>query len=245
MFKNAKTLADNKLCHQTCPIACVVTQDDYLLCFYFLPGRPKVSLSFGPSYIEKNKNITLPTCHVTSYPPAVITWSKGLGELVRGRAVSKYGQLSITNAQKKDSGLYKCKATNILGYDSAVTHLSVVELPQFTVRPPGQLKEVTNRNITVPCQAIGDPKPTVTWVKENGELPLGRSQVSADGTLQIWNTREEDSGRYTCMAASAVVLKAAFSVMKLTVTTGGRIIPIHFSLTCSFTRELLIRYPGL
>ena len=175
---------------------------------------------------------------MTSYPPAVITWSKIHGELVRARTVSKDGQLSIKNAQKKDSGLYKCKATNILGYDSAVTLLSVVELPQFTVRPPGQLKEVTNHNITVPCQAIGDPKPTVTWVKENGELPLGRSQVSVDGTLQIWNTREEDSGRYTCMAASAVVLKAALSVMKLTVTTRGRTLRIHLSLTYSFTRKL-------
>lgn len=181
---------------------------------YFFPGKPKVSLSFGPSYVEKNKNITLPTCYVISYPPAVITWSKVHGELVQGRAVSKDGQLSITNAQKKDSGLYKCKATNILGYDSVVTHLSVVELPTFTVRPPEELKEFTNHNITVTCQATGDPKPTVTWVKENGELPLERSKVSLEGTLQIWNAKEEDSGRYTCMAASAEVFKA-FSVMKL------------------------------
>ena len=167
---------------------------------------------------------------MTSHPPALITWSKGLGELVRTRAVSKYGQLSITNAQKKDSGLYKCKATNILGYDFAVTHLSVVELPQFTVSPPGHL-EVRNHNITVLCQAIGDPKPTVTWMKENGELPLGRSQVSVDGTLQIWNIKEEDSGIYTCIAASAVVFKA-FSVMKL--TTRGKILPIHLSLPSSY-----------
>ncbi|XP_020607881.1 protein turtle homolog A-like isoform X2 [Orbicella faveolata] len=183
-------------------------------------SKPKVSLSFGTSYVERNKNITLPTCHVTGYPPAVITWSKVHGELVQARALSKDGQLSITNAQKKDSGLYKCKATNILGYHSAVTHLSVVELPQFTVRPPGQLKMSTNRNIRVPCQATGDPLPTVTWVKENGELPLGRSKVSVDGTLQVWNTKEEDSGRYTCVAASAEVFRA-FSVMKLTVTECG------------------------
>ena len=208
----------------------------------FHPGKPKVSLSFGPSYVEKNKNITLPTCHVTSYPPAVITWSKGLGELIQARAVSKDGQLSITNAQKKDSGLYKCKATNILGYDSAVTHLSVVELPQFTARPPEQLKELLNRNITIPCRATGDPKPTVTWVKENGELPLGRSTVSVDGTLQIWNTKEEDSGRYTCVAASAVKFKA-LSVMKLTVTR-GRIFHAHHSLTYSFTRTFWSLYPA-
>ena len=164
---------------------------------------------------------------MTSYPPAVITWSKVHGELVRARTVSKDGQLSITSAQKKDSGLYKCKATSILGHDSAVTHLSVVELPQFTVRPPEQLKELTNHNITVPCRATGDPKPTVTWAKENGELPLGRSTVSVHGTLQMWNTKEEDSGRYTCMAASSALLEKAFSVMKLTVRKGGRILCIR------------------
>ena len=142
----------------------------------------------------------------------------------------KDGQLSITNAQKKDSGLYKCKASNILGQHFAVTHLSVVELPQFTVTPPAQLKEFTNHNVTVPCQATGDPKPTVTWMKENGELPFGRSKVSVDGTLEIWNTKEEDSGRYTCMASSAVIFKA-FSLMKLTVTTGGTILPTLVLLT--------------
>jgi len=146
----------------------------FVLFFNFLAGKPKVSLSFGPTYVEKNKNITLPTCHELAYPPAVITWSKVHGEVVQGRALSKDGQLSITNAQKKDSGLYECQATNILGHHSAVTHLSVVELPQFTVRPPGQLKAFANHNITIPCQAPGDPKPTVTWIKENGELPLGR-----------------------------------------------------------------------
>ena len=214
--------------------------------FFFifsLTGKPNVSLSFGTSYVEKNKDITLPTCHVTSYPPAVITWSKVHGELVRARAVSKDGQLSIKTAQKKDSGLYKCQATNILGYDSAVTHLSVVELPQFTVRPPRQLKEVTNHNITVPCQAIGDPKPTVTWMKENGELPLGRSHVSVDGTLQIWNTREEDSGKYTCMARSATVLDKAFSVMNLAVSPRGKIFHIRLSLTYFFTHKFLLFFP--
>ena len=189
--------------------------------------------------MERNKDITLLTCHVIGHPPAVITWSKVHGELEQARTVSKDGQLSITNAQKKDSGLYKCKATNILGYDSAVTHLSVVELPQFTVRPPGQLKEFTNHDIAVTCKATGDPKPTITWMKENGELPLGRSKVSVDGTLQIWNAKEEDSGIYTCMAASAAVFKT-FSVMKLSVTTKGSIFP---SFTNVFLDLFILVFP--
>ncbi len=194
--------------------------DNNVVFNFFIAGRPKVSLLLGPSYVEKGKNINLPTCHVTGFPPAVITWSKVRDDLLKTRSILKDGQLSVTNAQKQDSGLYNCKASNILGHASAVTQLVVVELPQFTVSPPSRLKEFTNKNITVPCQAAGDPKPTVTWMKENGEVPSGRSKVSVDGALQIWNVKEEDSGIYTCTATSAVVFKA-FSVMKLTVTTGG------------------------
>ena len=156
---------------------------------------------------------------MTSFPPAVITWSAVHGELVQARTVIIEGQLSLINAQKKDSGLYKCKATNILGYDSAFTQLNVVELPRFTVSPPVKFEVEKNKNIPVPCQPTGDPKPTVTWARENGELPVERSLVTVDGTLEIWNPKGEDSGRYTCTAASAEVFKT-FSSMKLTVTKG-------------------------
>ena len=86
---------------------------------------------------------------MTSFPPAVITWSAVHGELVQARTVIIEGQLSLINAQKKDSGLYKCKATNILGYDSAFTQLNVVELPRFTVSPPVKFEVEKNKNISV------------------------------------------------------------------------------------------------
>ena len=128
-------------------------------------------------------------------------------------------QLSVINVQKKDSGLYKCKATNPLGEDFAVIQLNVVEVPQFTVRPPSQLDVERMQNITVSCQATGDPQPKVTWTKESGELPVRRSEAGVDGTLKIWNPIEEDSGIYTCVASSKELFKA-FSAMKLTVTKG-------------------------
>lgn len=188
--------------------------------FYVTAGQPKVFLSFGPSYVEKNKNITLPVCKVISFPPAVITWSKVLDVLAHDRAVSKDKELLIKDAQKTDSGLYKCKASNKLGHDSAVTQLNVVELPHFTVSPPAKLEMFTTQNITVSCQASGDPQPKVTWTRGNGELPLGRSNVSVDGTLQIWNTKEEDSGKYTCVASSNEVISKAISNMDLIVKKG-------------------------
>ena len=154
---------------------------------------------------------------MTGFPPAMITWSKVHGDLVQARAVVKDEELSITNAQKEDFGLYKCEASNKLGHDSALTHLSVVEVPHFVVSPPSNLKAFTSQKFTVPCQTTGDPKPAVTWMKENGELPSGRSKVSVDGTLQIWNNKEEDAGIYICTASSNEIFPKAVFAMKLTV----------------------------
>ena len=115
---------------------------------------------------------------------------------MQARAVVSDGQLSILNAQKRDSGWYKCQASNPLGHDSAVTDLNVVQRPHFIVKPPAHLKVWTIQNITVRCQAAGDPQPTVTWKKINGTMPGRRSVVGADGTLKIWNPKPEDSGTY-------------------------------------------------
>ncbi|XP_068699734.1 roundabout homolog 2-like isoform X1 [Montipora foliosa] len=180
-------------------------------------SQPRVYLSFGPSYVENGKNITLPVCHVTGFPSPVITWFKAHDILVRARLVIKDGQLSITAAQKRDSGLYKCKASNHLGDDSSVTQVNVVELPRFIVRPPSHLNVSRAGNITVQCQATGDPKPKVTWVRENGKLPSGRSEVQTDGTLNIWNITESDSAKYSCVASSSNIFSNAISDMVLTI----------------------------
>jgi len=173
-------------------------------------------LSFGPSYVEKGKNITLPVCHVTGFPPPKITWRKEPNNIVQARAVVSDGQLSILNAQKRDSGWYKCQASNHLGHDSAVTDLNVVQRPHFIVKPPAHLKVRTMQNITVQCKAAGDPKPTVLWRKINGKMPGRRSNAGTNGMLKIWNLKPEDSGTYTCTAASNF-FSSVFVAMALTV----------------------------
>ena len=152
---------------------------------------------------------------MTSFPLAVITWSRVRGQLAYSRTIVEDGQLSIISAQKRDSGLYECKASNDLGDDSALTLLSVLELPRFTSNPPAQLNVRQEQNISVSCQAAGDPRPKIMWVRENSQLPVGRSQVSPEGTLQIWNIKDEDSGIYICIAISAQLFKR--SLMQLTV----------------------------
>lgn len=47
-------------------------------------------------------------------------------------------------------------------------------------------------------QLAGDPKPMVTWHRENGVLPQDRSRILLDNTLRIEDARPEDQGRYIC-----------------------------------------------
>ena len=196
-------------------------------------------MSFGPSYVEKGKNITLPVCHVTGFPPPKITWRKEPNNLVQARTVVSDGQLSILNAQKRDSGLYKCQASNPLGHDSAVTDLNVVQRPHFIVKPPAHLKVWTIQNITVRCQVAGDPQPTVTWKKINGTMSGRRSAVGADGTLKIWNPKPEDSGTYACKASSNL-FSSVFVVMALTVEVPSmkNTLTLLNSFSCSFRNTL-------
>ena len=135
---------------------------------------------------------------------------------MRERSIVDDGQLSIINTQKMDSGLYECGASNEIGFDSAVTQLNVVELPRFTRRPPSLLEINGVKNISVACEATGDPQPKITWTRVNGQLPVGRSEVRVDGTLVIRKTNSSDTGTYTCVASSAEVLKS-FSIMNLIV----------------------------
>ena len=166
--------------------------------------------------MEIGKNITLPVCHVIGFPAAVITWSKEPDKLTHERVDMHDGQLSIINAQKVDSGWYQCKASNRMGFATAVTQLNVVELPRFTARPPSRLEVISGKNISVACSATGDPPPKIHWIKENGALPVGRFKVHEDGNLSVWNAVLEDSGRYICEASASGILRSS-STMDLNI----------------------------
>ena len=177
---------------------------------------------------------------MTGFPPPKITWRKEPNNLVQARTVVSDGQLSILNAQKRDSGWYKCQASNPLGHDSAVTDLNVVQRPHFIVKPPAHLKVWTIQNITVRCQAAGDPQPTVSWKKINGTMPGRRSAVGADGTLKIWNPKPEDSGTYTCTTSSNL-FSSVFVAMALTVEAVPSMkntLTLLKSFSCSFRKTL-------
>lgn len=59
----------------------------------------------------------------------------------------------------------------------------------------------------LPCATEGSPQPSIEWTKENGEsIKLGddnsRYKLLLDGSLQIEDVNQNDTGNYVCTASN-------------------------------------------
>ena len=115
--------------------------------------------------------------------------------------------LQILHVRKDDSDLYYCAASNLLGRAEKKTFLVVVSSPRFTVKPPAKIVAVVGGTLKLNCTATGNPQPMISWKKQGGQLPVGRSQ-QINGSLVIRDITKNDKGNYICMATNAGVFKA-------------------------------------
>ncbi|XP_068762572.1 hemicentin-2-like isoform X2 [Montipora capricornis] len=166
--------------------------------------HPRISLNTGPHYAIQGTTFTLPTCHVTGYPAPVVSWRKSSGHLPEGRVRYNNNALQILQVGKEDSDVYFCSASNLLGRAETKTLLVVVSLPQFTIKPPAKIAMMSGCSVRLNCSATGDPQPTISWRKQGGQVPVGRSQ-QINGSLTITNLQKSDAGNYFCTVTSAGV----------------------------------------
>ena len=80
----------------------------------------------------------------------------------------------------------------------------MVSLPVFTVKPPGKVFVVTGDTLTLNCSVTGDPRPVISWKRQEAALSVGRSVRRID-SLIIRDLREDDAGIYICVATSSGV----------------------------------------
>ena len=161
-------------------------------------------------------------CHVTGYPTPVVTWRKLSSHLPLWRVRYNNSALQISQVRKEDSDLYTCSAKNLLGKDEKNTLLVVVSLPRFTSKPPSKIMSIISCIERLNCSATGDPQPIISWRKQGGQLPIGRSQ-QISGALIITNLQQSDAGNYICTATSAGVFDVE-AVATLEIQKGGKVI---------------------
>ena len=78
--------------------------------------------------------------------------------------------------------------------------LSVAVSPSLTTRPSDKTV-LEPANVTFHCNAIGNPMPKISWIKD-GE------PVASGDTLSIINTKRNQSGKYWCLADNGLNLTA-------------------------------------
>ena len=144
---------------------------------------------------------------MTGYPAPVVTWRKLSGPLPQGRVKYNNSALQILHVRKDDSDVYFCAASNLLGSVEKKTLLVVVSPPRFTVKPPAKVFPRVGSTLMLQCRATGDPQPVISWKKQDGQLPAGRSRQLINGTLVIRVITINDRGIYKCIAPYARVLK--------------------------------------
>ena len=145
--------------------------------------------------------------------------------------------LQILQARKEDSDLYNCSAENLLGKVEKKTMLVVVSPPRFTSKSPSKIGSILSSAVRLNCSATGDPQPIISWRKQGGQLPVGRSQ-QINGALAITHLQQSDAGNYICTAKSAgVFIVEAVTALEIN-DNKGRILSWNFN--CLTTNVVVV-----
>ena len=178
---------------------------------------------------EEKQNITI-ACTASGQPLPSITWSKAIGSLPEGRTEVMNGTLTIYSAEKKDGGIFICKADNILGLATDTSLVVIFSRLRFKVRPPQELTPVIGFSVHLPCVAESDLKLTIAWTKDGkSSLPV-ESNVLLNGTLLMRNIKKSHEGSYTCRATNALTtIEATVKINSPVTVTSCSVIRNHIS----------------
>uniref|UniRef100_A0A452UTG0 receptor protein-tyrosine kinase n=1 Tax=Ursus maritimus TaxID=29073 RepID=A0A452UTG0_URSMA len=184
-------------------------------------------------------------CAVESYPQPEISWTRNkiLIKLFDTRySIRENGQLlTILSVEDSDDGIYCCTANN--GVGGAVESCGALQVkmkPKIT-RPPINVKIIEGLKAVLPCTTMGNPKPSVSWIKGDSALrENSRIAVLESGSLRIHNVQKEDAGHYRCVAKNS--LGTAYSkLVKLEVEVFARILRAPESHNVTFGSFVTLR----
>ena len=113
--------------------------------------------------VEEGKNVSL-QCKAVGLPLPKVTWRKAFSKLPVKRSSIANGNLSIRSITKADSGTYACSAKNLLGDDSAVAVMMVIERLQFILTPLNKVTVLESCKETLHCTAQGSIE--IVWLSQ-------------------------------------------------------------------------------
>uniref|UniRef100_A0A667XNT8 Neural cell adhesion molecule 1b n=1 Tax=Myripristis murdjan TaxID=586833 RepID=A0A667XNT8_9TELE len=165
------------------------------------------------------------TCAVDGYPEPMVTWTRNGIVLDAGEKYSfndDGSEMTIMDVAKLDEGEYTCIAKNKAGESDHELSLRVFVKPKITYLVNQTTSEMEEQ-VTLTCEASGDPTPTISWsygvhVFTEGEQASwtrpeqhksldGNVVVRSDArvsSLTLKYVKYTDAGEYLCTARSAI-----------------------------------------
>jgi roundabout axon guidance receptor 2 len=70
----------------------------------------------------------------------------------------------------------------------------------FFSKEPSDVTVLKGQSVQFQCRVGGDPEPNILWRRDDGKMPIGRTQILDDKSLRIENVEPVDEGLYICDA---------------------------------------------
>ncbi|XP_024917835.1 muscle, skeletal receptor tyrosine-protein kinase [Cynoglossus semilaevis] len=145
-------------------------------------------------------------CVTLGNPRPDVTWLKD-DEMIKISdrvTILDYGTLKIHNVQKEDAGQYRCVARNSLGLTFSRPVTMEVQAPARILQVPKEKRVAFGSQVTLECNATGNPVPTITWL-ENGNTLSGAAveeTLVGEAVLSVLRVTVNKPALYTCLASN-------------------------------------------
>uniref|UniRef100_A0A3Q0QQG3 receptor protein-tyrosine kinase n=1 Tax=Amphilophus citrinellus TaxID=61819 RepID=A0A3Q0QQG3_AMPCI len=185
--------------------------------------KMKPQIKRHPSNVTKlvESKVVL-ACATLGHPKPDVTWLKD-DELIKVSdrvTILDYGALKINNIQKADAGQYRCVARNSFGLAFSKLVTIEVQVPAQILRVPKDKRVAYGSQISLECNATGNPVPTITWLENGNTVSTQLQCMFVKVILSVLKVTVTKPALYTCLAsnrhnAGAITVKAT---AKVTVT---------------------------
>ncbi|XP_062570988.1 hemicentin-1-like isoform X1 [Saccostrea cucullata] len=147
-------------------------------------------------------------CDTQGDPEPQVTWKKK-GVIIDPSSdpditLTPFGSLQFSSVKILDDGRYDCIASNPAGSATKNFTLIVHDPPSLPPFVSNFTQVIENNAVTIPCPAVGTPRPVIRWYKEDVLLTGDESGVTFldDGALELDNVGAEDTAVYKCVASN-------------------------------------------
>ncbi|XP_074937130.1 neuronal cell adhesion molecule isoform X26 [Phalacrocorax aristotelis] len=221
----------------------------YLLANAFvnvLAEPPRILTPVNKLYQVIADSPALLDCAYFGSPKPEIEWFKGVkGSILRGNEYVFHdnGTLEIPVAQKDSTGTYTCVARNELGKIQNEVQLEVKD-PTMIIKQPEYKVIQRYGQVSFECIIKHDSTllATVTWLKDNDELPDDERFLVGKDNLTIMNVTDKDDGTYTCIVNTTLDSVSASAVLTVVARPNP---PFDLELTGQLERSVELSWiPG-